>query len=145
MKAEKKSQKWDFIHMIQVKVSNIKVVKDLAVKSKHEICNFIILSGGRKVSLFPYNLKYLSRSKLQKWKMSYSKAAFSTVVLFTRLRAAVNWKHIVTSIFKVPCPLCEIAFMFPSIPKLCQAVLTAKEGKLFHLRLMKKHELGVGE
>lgn len=57
MKAEKKSQKWDFIHMIQVKVSNVKVVKDLAVKSKHEVCDLIIFSGGRKVSLFPYNLK----------------------------------------------------------------------------------------
>lgn len=33
MKAEKKSQKWDFIHMIQVKVNNVKVVKGLAVKA----------------------------------------------------------------------------------------------------------------
>lgn len=33
MKAEKKSQKWDFIHMIQVKVNNVKVVKGLSVKA----------------------------------------------------------------------------------------------------------------
>uniref|UniRef100_A0A8C9FFG3 Histamine N-methyltransferase n=1 Tax=Pavo cristatus TaxID=9049 RepID=A0A8C9FFG3_PAVCR len=41
MKAEKKPQKWDFIHMIQVKVNNVKVVKDLAVKSRHELLFFL--------------------------------------------------------------------------------------------------------
>lgn len=97
------------------------------------------------MSLFPCNLKYLSRSKLQKWKMSYRKTALSTVVLLTRLRSAVNWKHILTSVSKDPCPLCEIAFMFPSILKPLQAVLAAKEGEPFNLRLMNKHELCAGE
>ena len=101
------------------------------------------LRGGR-VSLFPCNLKYLSISELQKWKMSYSKAALSTVVLLARLWVAASWKSILASVFKAPCPLSEIAFVFLSLLKPLRANFTAKKGKSFHFRLMSERELGPG-
>lgn len=42
MNAEKKSKKWDFIHMIQVRVSAKQMLSDWAVKSMHEVCDLII-------------------------------------------------------------------------------------------------------
>uniref|UniRef100_A0A8B9MGX9 Histamine N-methyltransferase n=1 Tax=Accipiter nisus TaxID=211598 RepID=A0A8B9MGX9_9AVES len=67
MNAEKKAKKWDFIHMIQVKVSAKQMLsKTWLLKVCMKYVTSLSTLRGRKESLFPCNLKCLSISELQK-------------------------------------------------------------------------------
>lgn len=67
MNAEKKTKKWDFIHMIQVRVSAKKMLpRTQLLKVCMKYVTSLSTCRGRKVSLLPSNLKCFSINELQK-------------------------------------------------------------------------------